>query len=442
MEQNAESKKQIGIFVATALVIGNMMGAGIFMIPTQLAQVGGPGSSILAWIITGLGSIVLATTFANLGAKMPNSGGIVNYSKDAFGDFMGFMTGWLYWNGSWIGNATLFIVIMSYVGQVITIISQNTIIGFLFCSILLWIFTYINIRGAKFAGKVGSVITVFKIVLFVFFMIIAAINFNVENFIPLFPTDKGIKTIPLTSAITLWAFIGLETASVASGDIKDPEKNVKKSTILGIAISAILYLGISSLSIGAMSQHDLAQSGAPLTDIIKNFLGSNAISYLNIAIGLCICGTALGWLLSTARVAHAAGELGVFPKVFSKQHSKYDTPYIALIIGAILVNLIFLLNFIQGLSSIYNFIVLLSTLSYLPIYAWASIAEIILTIKDKKNITIINFIKFSFRSLIGFLFAIWTIYAAGSEVVLYGFILIMIGVPFYAYIKLKNIKNN
>ena len=442
MEENSGSKKQIGIFVATALVIGNMMGAGIFMIPAQLAQVGGPGASIFAWIITGVGSIILACTFANLGAKMPTSGGIVNYSKDAFGDFMGFMTGWLYWNGSWIGNATLFIVILSYIGQVITILSSNATVGFLFCSILLWGFTYINIRGAKFVGKISSVITVFKVLLFLFFMIIAAMNFNINNFKPLFPINKGIEKIPLTAAITLWAFIGLETASVTSGEIKNPEKNVKKSTILGIAISAILYLGISCLAIGAMSQNDLAQSNAPLTDITKFFLGSNIINYFNIGIGVCVCGTALGWLLSTAKVAYAAGQLGLFPKIFSKKHPKYDTPHIALIISAILVNLIFLLNFIQGLSSLYNFIVLLSTLSYLPIYAWATISEILLTIKDKKNITIFKFFKFSFRSLIGFLFAVWCIYAAGAEVVLYGFILIMLGVPFYAYVSLKNAKNN
>lgn len=434
---NNKLKKEIGLFVATALVIGNMMGAGIFMLPKQLAQVGGVGSSIIAWLITGTGAMLLALTFANLGSKIPKSGGIVDYSKDAFGDFMGFITGWLYWNGSWIGNTTLFVVILSYFGQVFTSLTNSPVIGFIFCSILLWSFTYINIRGTKTASKLGTVLTVFKICLFIFFICIAAMNFNMNNLTPAFPEGSGVETIPMTAAITLWAFMGLETASIASGEIKNPEKNVKRSTILGIAISTGLYILISILAMGAMSQSELAQTSAPISDIIAKFLGSGVVKYLNVAIAISICGTALGWLLSTARVAYAAGEQGIFPKAFAKLHPKYETPYIALIAGSILVNIVFFMNFIQGLSNAYNFIVLLATIAYLPIYAVSAIAEIVLLKNNFKKLSFINVIKGSFRSIIGFLFALWAISSAGGEAVMYGFLLIMLGIPVYAYMKIK-----
>lgn len=435
--ENKKLKKEIGLFVATALVVGNMMGSGIFMLPASLASVGGVGSSILAWIFTGAGSLLLALTFANLGSKIPKTGGAYEYARLAYGEFTGFLSAWLYWNGSWIGNATIFIVVTTYLGTVFPILINNNIAGFIFCSILLWTFTIVNIIGTKFAGKMTTIITVFKIALFIFFIIIAGSNFDSGNLLPLFPEGKGIETLPLTAAITLWAFMGLETASITSGEIKDPEKNVKKSTILGMIISIILYLAISIFAMGAMSQSELSQSGAPIIDIISQFLGSKFIRVLGVAIAISISGTGLGWLLSTARVAYAAGEDGIFPKVFSKLHPKFNSPYVSLIIGSILINLLFLLNFSQGLVGAYQFVVLLATLSYLPIYAICAMAEIILLGKEILKKSKKEYMWLVFRNSLAFAFSIWAIYASGSETVMYGFLLIMLGVPVYVYMKMK-----
>ena len=430
-------KKEIGLFTATALVVGNMMGSGIFMLPASLASVSGPGSTIMAWLLTGLGSLVLALTFANLGSKIPKTGGTYEYSRLAYGNFMGFMTAWLYWNGSWIGNATIFIVITTYLGEVITSLTNSPIIGFLFCSSILWICTYINIRGTKLAGRVASVITGFKVLLFIFFIVVGLIYFDPSNLTPMFPEGKGVSTIPVAASLTLWAFMGLETASVAGGEIKDPEKNVKRSTILGMLISTVLYILISVVAMGAMSQSELASSTAPISDIIVKVLNLKSLNFLNIAIAISILGTAMGWLLSTARVGYAAGEDGIFPSVFAKVHPKYNTPHIALIIGSIFINIIFLMNFTKGLAGAYSFIVVLATLSYLPIYAISTIAEIILMVKEDKKPTFKKHLGLIIRCLIGFAFAIWAIYASGAEIVMYGFILILLGVPIYGYMSIK-----
>lgn len=430
-------KKEIGLFTATALVVGNMMGSGIFMLPASLAGVSGPGATIMAWILTGLGSLILALTFANLGSKIPKTGGTYEYSRLAYGNFMGFMTAWLYWNGSWIGNATIFIVVATYLGEVVTSLTNSPIAGFLFCSAILWICTYINIRGTKLAGTVASVITVFKVLLFVFFIIVGLMYFNLANLTPMFPAEKGISTIPAAAALTLWAFMGLETASVAGGEIKDPEKNIKRSTIMGMLISTILYILISIVAMGAMSQNELATSTAPISDIIVKVLNLKSLNILNVAIAISILGTGMGWLLSTARVAYAAGEDGIFPRTFAKVHPKYDTPYVALIIGSIFINIIFLMNFTKGLAGAYNFIVVLATLSYLPIYAFSTIAEIILMVKEDKKPTFKKHLGLIIRCLLGFAFATWAIYASGAEIVMYGFILILLGVPVYGYMSIK-----
>lgn len=437
MENNKKDlKKELGLTIAIALVFSNIIGAGIFVIPSQLAQVTGAGASISAWVLTGVGAIILALSFANLGSKMPVSGGVVEYSRKSFGSFMGFMTAWLYWNGCWIGNATLFIVILKYLSAVFPILS-NPLYGFILSSAIIWLFTYLNIKGAKSAGTVGSILILLKIIILILFIILASGVFDVKNIGPLFPQGGGIKTIPMAAAVTFWAFEGVEIATVASGEIKNPKRNVKISTILGISLALFFYVVISILSIGGMSREALANSPDPLSYIMAMVLGQKSLLYINIGIALSICGSSILWLLATGRAAYAAGKDNLFPAMFAKVHKKHGTPYVALIIGAILINLLLVLNFFKGLNGAYNFIVLLSTLSYLPVYAVSTLAEIMLVI-DFKNKSLGKKILLLIRPSLGFIFCVWAIYASGAQTVLYGFLLIMIGIPIYAYMKKKH----
>ena len=433
----------MGLFMATALVISNMVGAGILMLPATLAGVAGPGATLIAWVLTGIGALILALTFANLGSRIPKNGGVYEYSRMAYGNFGGFMSAWLYWNGTWIGNASMFVVITTYLGAVFPILVDNHLISFLFSSAILWICTLINIRGTKFVGSITTILTVFKIILFGAFIIIAFMGFDSANLTPMFPQGKGIGTIPIAAGITLWAFMGLETASVTGGEIKNPERNVKLSTIFGMLISAGLYIVISFAAMGAMNQTQLANSTAPISDIISKVLKVGNLSFISVFIAISVFGTALGWLLSTARVSQAAGEDGVFPKAFAKIHPKYGTPHISLIIGGVLVNIILVMNFTSGLSGAYSFIVLLATLSYLPVYAFTAIAEIILMAKGKGRASVKNYALLVIRALIAFAFCIWGIISSGATTVMYGFILMMIGVPVYSYMRIKGgLKND
>ncbi|MGL4989849.1 MAG: APC family permease [Sarcina sp.] len=437
MENKKGLKKEIGLAVAIALVFSNIIGAGIFVIPSQLAQVTGAGGAISAWVLTGIGAIILALTFANLGSKMPVSGGVVEYSRKSLGSFMGFMTAWLYWNGCWIGNATLFIVILKYLGAVFPILNTHPLYGFLLCSAIIWIFTYINIKGAKSAGIVGSVLIVLKIVILILFIAVASGTFDIKTIGPLFPHHSGFQTIPLAAAVTFWAFEGVEVATVASGEIKNPKRNVRLSTIIGIGLALFFYLAVSILCLGSMSQSALANSLDPISAIMASVLGSKSLIFINIGIALSICGSSILWLLATGRAAYAAGKDNLFPSFFSKVHPKYSTPHISLIIGSVLINLLLVMNFFKGLNGAYNFIVLLSTLSYLPVYAVSTIAEIMLVI-DLKNKTKSKKLLALLRPSLGFIFCVWAIYASGAQTVLYGFLLIMIGVPIYAYMKKKH----
>ncbi|WP_317310173.1 amino acid permease [Clostridium thermobutyricum] len=430
-------KKEISLFMATMLVCGNMIGSGVFMLPATLASVSGPLSTIIAWIITAGGSILIALSFANLGTRYPETGGAYQYTKTAFGEFTGFLSAWLYWNGSWIGNAAIIVTLASYSAAVIPALN-NPLVSIIYTSAILWIFTIINIVGVEKAGKLQSFATVFKILFFLVFIVIAFLNFDSGNLLPLIPEGKGFSTIPLAATSTLWAFVGMESATVTAGEIKNPKKNVRKSTIYGILIASVIYILISLASMGAMPNNELSQSQAPLTDILSKILGSSVGKPITFAVVICILGTTIGWLLSTARVAYAAGEDGVFPKFFGKLHPKYKTPANSLIIGSVLVNILLIMNYQQSMVDAFTFITILATLSFLPIYLLTAAAEIMLMFKVGEEFNLKIFIKRAIVPLLAFVYSIWTIYGSGAETVMWGFILLLLGVPFYIYNYHKN----
>ena len=437
--ENKSLKKEISLFMATMLVCGNMIGSGVFMLPATLAQVSGPLPTIIAWIITTIGSILIAVSFANLGSKYPQTGGAYQYTKEAFGEFAGFLSAWLYWNGSWIGNSAIIVALASYTASIIPAL-HNPVISIIFTSSILWIFTIINIVGVKQAGKIQTFATVFKIVFFALFIIVAFLNFDTANIANLIPAGKGLDTVPLAATTTLWAFVGMESATVTAGEIKDPEKNVRKSTIYGLIIAAIIYILISVASMGAMSNEALAVSSAPLTDILTNILGTAIGRFLTVAVIICILGTTIGWLLSTARVSFAAGEDGVFPKFFGKISPKYNTPVNSLVIGSVLVNILLIMNYQKGMVSAFTFITILATLSFLPVYLLTVAAEMMLMFKKGEKFTFKIFIKKSIIPMIAFIYTLWTIYGSGAETVMWGFLLMLAGIPFYIYNYHKNHK--
>ena len=435
--ENRNLKKEISLFMATMLVCGNMIGSGVFMLPSTLAQVSGPLPTLIAWILTTAGSILIAISFANLGSKYPSTGGAYQYTKTAFGEFTGFLSAWLYWNGSWIGNAAIVVALASYMSSIIPALN-NPIVSILFTSGVLWAITLINIFGVKKAGKLQSFATVFKIGFFAIFIIVAFVNFDVSNLMPLVPADKGLSTISIAATSTLWAFVGLESATVTAGEMKDPERNVKKSTIYGMIIASVIYILISLGSMGAMSNSELSLSSAPLTDILTIALGSGVGKILTIAVAVCILGTTIGWILSTARVSYAAGIDGVFPKFFGKIHPKYQTPVNSLVIGSVLVYILLIMNFQKSMVSTFTFITLLATLSFLPVYLLSIGAEIMLMFKGEEEFNLKIFLKKSSLALLAFTYTLWTIYGSGAETVMWGFILMLIGIPFYVYNHHKN----
>ncbi len=191
---------------------------------------------------------------------------------------------------------------------------------------------------------------------------------------------------------------------------------------------------------GGLPQDMLAKSNSPMSDILALHLSSRAVNLFLLAIVITIFGTIAGWIMLTARISYAAAVDGMFPEAFAKIHPKYRTPHVGIIINGILTNIVLLMNYTGSMTSAYNFMILLATLAYLPVYAITNAADILLLSKREEKFNLGNFITNSIVPLIGFIYAIWAVYGTGAESALYGLILGFIGIPFYIYMKMKDKK--
>jgi amino acid transporter len=436
---NIELKRELGLAAAVAIVVGNCIGSGIFTSAASLAVASNPKTAILAWIITSAGSLLIALSFASLATAIPKTGGPIVYTRAAFGDFAGFLIAWTYWVGAWVGNAAIITAFMLYFTYFVPG-AATPVFAFLVTSAVLWFFTVINILGVKGAGRVSIVTTVLKVGALVVFVIIAALHFNpamlgtVSN-----AKVSGMSTLPAAIAIALWAFIGIESATIPAGEIKNPGKNIRKSTIYGTLIAAAVYMIVSIVGMGVLDQSTLAGSNAPLADIINKATGGTwGGDFIALGAIVSTLGAASGWILTTARSAFGASRDKLFPAMFGKIHPKYLTPVTSLIISGLAANILLILNYMGTLNSAFNFMLLLATLAFLPAYAFSAAADIVLLKNHSSDFNFLSFLKNSFFALLAFGYSIYAIYGTGATVVMYGFILMLAGIPVYLFMMLQN----
>ena len=440
---NIELKRELGLTAAVAIVVGNCIGSGIFTSAASLAAASNPKTAIIAWIITSAGSLLIALSFASLGTAMPRTGGPIVYTRAAFGDFAGFLIAWTYWIGAWVGNAAIITAFMLYFTYFVPG-AATPVLAFLITSGVLWFFTIINILGVKGAGRVSIVTTVLKVGALVVFVVIAAMHFN-PAMLGTISNAKvaGMNTLPAAIAIALWAFVGIESATVPAGEIMNPQKNIRKSTIYGTLIAAAVYLIVSIVGMGVLDQTTLAGSNAPLADIINKATGGTwGGNFIALGAIVSTLGASSGWILTTARSAFGASQDKLFPAMFSKIHPKYLTPVTSLIISALAANILLILNYMGTLNSAFNFMLLLATLAFLPAYAFSAAADIILLKNRPSEFNFFSFLKNSFFALLAFGYSIYAIYGTGARVVMYGFILMLVGIPVYLFMMLQNNKKD
>ena len=424
----SSNNKKIGLITTTSLVVGNMIGAGIFILPASLSTYG--SISLLGWIFTASGAIILAKIFSNLSKIIINkSGGPYAYSKEGFGDFIGFLVAWGYWISTWISNAAIAIAIIGALSFFFPILKTNSLLAVSIGLSMIWFFTWINSNGIRSSGKIQVISTVLKILPLLFVIIFGVFFFSIDNF-PKFNLtgETDFTTFSLVAALTLYAFLGIESASIPAENIKNPSKTVPKATMLGTIISTCIYILGTVVLFGILPTETLQNSPAPFAEAAQVIGGKYAGYFVAVGAAISGMGALNGWILILAQIPMAAAKDNIFPKVFKKNNKK-GAPILGLIIGSLLSSVVMLMNFSDSLVTQFTFMVNLTVLACLVPYLFVSAAYIIIVLQKNKDTS--SILKTVILGLLGFLYSLWAIYGSTAEVVFYGFLLLLLGIPFY-----------
>ncbi|MFN0728518.1 amino acid permease [Polaribacter gochangensis] len=433
----SSNQKKIGLITTTSLVVGNMIGAGIFLLPASLAEYG--SISLLGWLFTATGAIILAKIFSNFSKIIVNkSGGPYTYSKEGFGVFIGFLVAWGYWISCWISNAAIAIAIIGALSFFFPILETNSMLAVVIGLSMIWFFTWVNSKGVKASGKVQVVTTILKLLPLVFVILIGGFFFSLDNFPDFNLTgESNFETFPVVAALTLYAFLGIESASIPAENVKNPGKNVSKATMLGTIITTCIYIFGTIVLFGILPTDVLKGSAAPFAEAGR-IIGGEYAGYF-VAVGAAISGIGAlnGWILIVAQIPMAAAKDKMFPRIFKKEN-KNGAPVLGLIIGSILSSIVMLMNFSEGLIDQFTFMVNLTVLTCLVPYLFVSAAYIIVLIERKIHLN--SILKTFVLGLLGFSYSVWAIYGSGADVVFYGFLLLLLGIPFYALMQWNKTK--
>ncbi|TJY37952.1 amino acid permease [Pontimicrobium aquaticum] len=434
----ASKSQKIGLITATSLVVGNMIGSGIFVLPATLAKYG--SISLLGWLFTAAGALVLAKIFSNLSKVLVNkSGGPYVFAKEGFGDFIGFLVAWGYWISCWVVNAGIAVAIISALTIFFPILETNSLLAVLIGLGFIWFFTWINIKGVKTSGKFQVVTTILKLLPLVVIIILGFFFFSLDNF-PEFNISgqNNLQAFSAVATLTLFAFLGIECATIPAENVKNPEKTVPKATMLGTTITTLVYILGTVVLFGILPIDQLMISPAPFAEAGKIIGGEYTGYFVAAGAAISAIGALNGWILIAGQLPMATARDNMFPRVFKKQNDK-EAPYLGLIIGSVLSSIVMLMNFSEGLVDQFEFIALLTTLTALIPYLFVAAAYVIITIN--KGVFLNNKFKISLLSILGFAYSFWAIYGSGSDTVFYGFLLLLAGVPFYVMMKWNQSKN-
>jgi len=430
--------KSLGLWSCTALVVGNMIGSGVFLLPATLAAYG--GISLLGWLFTSAGALVLAMLFAGLARSAPATGGPYAWSRSGLGDFAGFLVAWGFWISLLTGNAAIAVAMVSYLSVFWEPLGGQPIIGASAAIGAIALLTAINTLGVRQAGIVQLITTVLKLLPLVAVTLCGAFWFDWSHFTPFNLSDQPtFSAITATATLTLWAFLGLESATVPAGDVIDPEKTIPRATMLGTLVATAIYIGATVVLFGMITPQELATSQAPFADAASRMWGPWGGMLVAAGAAISCFGALNGWILNTGQIPAAAANDGVFPKWFARK-SRTGTPAASLMLSAALVCLLILANYTRGLVGLFQFAILLSTVAVLVPYVFSAIAQMVLVLRDGKIPAGSTVARTIVISGLAFAYSIWAIAGSGYEAVYWGFLLLLCGMPFYVLTKRKPVE--
>jgi len=428
MNELTSEEKKLGLWTSTSLVIGNMIGSGVFMMPATLAAYG--GISVLGWIFSAIGALLLAKVFSNLSKMMPASnGGPYAYSRRGMGDFAGFLVAWGYLISTWCTNAAITVAFVGAFSTFFPALAVNNLMAVLLGLAAIWFLTWINTLGIVASGKMQLLTTLLKLVPLILVSIGGLLFIDFDNFIPFnMSGTSDFAAITATATLTFFAFLGMECATIPSSSVANPEKTIPRATMLGTIVTTIIYI-LSSISImGMIPASDLEKSVTPFADAAAIIFGPGAVYWVGGGVAIAAFGTLNGFILIQGQVADAMATDRLFPSIFSKKN-KNGVASAGIIIGSVIVSMIMVMNYTKGLASQFKFLILLSTLTVLVPYLFSAASYLLIKMQTKTNAG--GWWSASMLASMAFLYSLWAVAGSGQDTVYWGFMMLMAGIPIY-----------
>lgn len=436
----ASGQRGLGFWALLALVIGNMVGSGIYVLPAQLAPLG--WNQFAGWGVTIVGALALGLVFAALGRRLPLAGGPYAYARAAFGPLAGFVAAWAYWVMSWVGNAAVAVAVVSALALIFPALGTTTGAPALLAVACVWIVTLVNIRGVRAAGRLQEWTVALKLLPLVL-LILLALWFALSG-APRAPDPQVAFTadkVAFAAGLTFWGFLGLEAATVPADKVEDAQRNIPRATLWGVALTGVIYLGISAAFAFYMPVEEAAASPAPVAAFLGRVFGPEVATAVALFAAISAFGTLNGWILVQAEMPWAMAKGGVFPTWFAAENAQ-GSPVRSHLVSSTLLSIITLLNYQRGMSDLFNFIASVSLAAGLIAYLFSALA--VLRLSRDSAVTLLaavlsaGYICWAEWGLgakdlaYGLLFGEW---GGSAEVILYAGLLILAGLPFYWWVR-------
>ncbi len=428
----------LGLAACTALVVGNMVGSGFYLSPSALAGYG--QLAILGWIVMGFGAACLGLVFARLARMDPATGGPYAYTRMAYGDYAGFTVAWGYWISIWASLPAIAAAFAGYLRALVpTLISTR--LGYVAVMIgAMWTVAAVNLWGVEEAGFFQAVTTYAKILPFLLLSLIGLLYVHADYLAEFNPS--GLSTASAAAAVaplTMFAYLGLESATVPAGDVRDPERTIPRATMLGIGIAALVYVLGTVVVMGVVPRDQLARSAAPFSAAATAMFGPWAGGSIALAAVISCVGALNGWTLMMGQVPMAAAKDHLFPAAFGRESAR-GVPAIGILISTSLATILVLAQSsgTKGLVQFYDFIVNLSTMAAVIPYVFCSLAGVLVAARHAQAQGQPVRVRFKFIEVVAFIFALFTVYGCGPEIVLYGLMLFLVGIPVYVWLCREN----
>jgi len=416
----------MGFWMALALVMGSMIGSGVFLLPASLAPLG--WNSVIGWLITVSGALCVATVFGQLSKALPKAGGPYAYTRAAFGDGAGFAIAWAYWISMWVGNAAIATAAVSYMSQLFPILGTHGVSAAVTVAIV-WAFTLLNMRGTKLAGQVQIIWTLAKLLPLIAVIGLAAYVLIIQGADVVRPfglNEISATSISTATILTLWAMLGLELATVPADKVHKPETTINRATLWGTAGAGFIYILVCSAVVLMLPVAVTVASPAPFAEFVNVFAGTNAGMAIAAVGAISALGALNGWIMCQAELPAAIARDGLFPAFLGKSAAN-GTPRNAHLFTSSLLSVVILMNSSRSMSAMFEFLILLTTAIVLVMYLGCTAAAFRLLKRGEMTVSR------GFRTIlfVAALYSCWTIYGAGAEALLWGFALLLAGFPIF-----------